>query len=582
MSVRSVIAALVALAMLSACSKDETPKGAAPADRPGLAAAAVGCSRAAVTPATGPVKLTDATARLGALDPLKGMYGHAAAMGDVNGDGWLDLFAGNFADKADEQYKVRGASGPSPDKLLLGGPDGFAVDEQFPKEFGRTSGAALADLDGDGDLDLVVTRNTKVAGAPSGSSDRPNKEKKKKDSAETAGAAPRPLVDTALLRNDGAGKFTDVDNPVTNKTARAVAVLDYDADGKLDLFVVEDRFGGGKSVLLRNEGGLKFADTTAAAGLPTDLAGLAAAAADLNGDRRPDLFVGGANKLFVNTGGKFEAVDTGDTFTWETFGAEDDVAGVAVGDLNRDGMPDLVLGQHYNSTQGDKQQVPIRLYLNRGAKDGKPQFDDVTEKAKVPAFPTKAPHVELLDIDNDGWLDILATASVADGSRPAILRQDRRDGGVPVFAAPSGMGDDRYWVTGATGDVDCDGRVDVFVVAIAPDQPSLMLKNETPSGHWLAITVGSKTHPAVGTLVEVFKAGGLGRPQDLLLHDEITTDVGYAGGAPPVVHAGLGDVSKVDVRITQPGADGPVTLRDVAADQMLQYPAPSSTSGSSP
>lgn len=572
MTARPFAAVLVVVALLGACSKDGAKGSAASTGAEGRAGSGVGCKAAPVTPATGPVKLTDATAALGALDPLKGMFGHAAAMGDVNGDGWLDLFTGNFADKADEQYKVRGATGPSTDKLLLGGPDGFSVDEQFPKQFGRTSGAALADLDSDGDLDLVLTRNTKVAGAAAASSDRPGK-KKKKESERTGTAAPRALVDTAVLRNDGDGKFTDVGNPVTNKTARAVAVLDYDADGKLDLFVVEDRFGGGKSVLLKNNGGLKFTDVTAAAGLPTDLAGLAAAAADLNGDRRPDLFVAGANKLFVNTGGKFAAVDTGSTFTWQTFGAEDDVAGVAVGDLNRDGRPDLVLGQHYNSTQGDKQAVPIRIYLNRGAKDGTPQFDDVTERAKVPAFPTKAPHVEVLDIDNDGWLDILATASVADGSRPAILRQERRDGEVPVFAAPSGMGDDRYWVTGATGDVDCDGRVDVFVVAIAPDQPSLMLKNETPSGHWLAITVGSSPRPAVGTLVEVFKAGGLGRPQDLLLSDEITTDVGYAGGAPPVVHAGLGEVTKVDVRITSPGADGPVVLRGVSADQMLRYPA---------
>jgi hypothetical protein len=521
------------------------------------------------------VKLTDVTKERGALEPLLGMYGHGAAIGDVNGDGWLDLFVGDFADKTDDKYQLRGASGPAPDQLLLGGKDGFTVDDQFPKEFGRTSGAAFVDLDGDGDLDLVVTRNTKEAtpGESRRSGGKKKKEKTTTSGAPAAASAPRTLVDTAVLRNDGKGKFTDAGHPVTNKTARAVATLDYDGDGRTDLFVVEDRFGGGASVLLRNLGNFKFENVTTSAGLPADVYGLGAVAADFNGDRKPDLFVGDSNKLFVNTGGKFRAVDTGTTFTWKTFGAEDDVAGVAVGDINRDGRPDIVLGQHFNSTEGEGQSVPIRVYLNKGDKDGDPQFEDVTERAHIPSFPTKAPHVELIDVDNDGWLDILATASVADGSKPAILRQERLDGDVPVFSGVSGLGDDRYWVTGATGDVDCDGRVDVFVVAIAPDQPSLLLRNETPSGHWLGISIGSTPHPAVGTLVEVYKAGGLDKPGDLLLHQEVTTDVGYAGGAAPVVHAGLGDVTKVDVRITTPGADAPVVLRDQAVDRMLRYPA---------
>ena len=48
-----------------------------------------------------------------------------------------------------------------PDRLLLGGPEGFRVDESFDVEPGRTAGAAFADLDGDLDLDLVLSRNVR-------------------------------------------------------------------------------------------------------------------------------------------------------------------------------------------------------------------------------------------------------------------------------------------------------------------------------------------------------------------------------------------------------------------------------------
>jgi enediyne biosynthesis protein E4 len=87
------------------------------------------------------------------------MYGHAFAAGDMTGDGWYELFDGTFADRPDDTYRVRGATGPSPDRLLAGGPDGFAVHTGFPAAFERTSGAVMADLTGDGQLELVAARN---------------------------------------------------------------------------------------------------------------------------------------------------------------------------------------------------------------------------------------------------------------------------------------------------------------------------------------------------------------------------------------------------------------------------------------
>ena len=55
-------------------------------------------------------------------------------------------------------------------------------------------------------------------------------------------------------------------------------------------------------------------------------------------------------RVFVNTGNATFRETDGSVFTWTSYGNEDDAAGVAVGDLNRDGRPDVVIGQHYGST----------------------------------------------------------------------------------------------------------------------------------------------------------------------------------------------------------------------------------------
>ncbi len=129
----------------------------------------------------GSIRFANATASWGADAPLRGMLAHAVATGDVNGDGWTDVFVGTFADRPAAEYRVRGADGPAPDRLLLGGPAGFRLDSGFPETRGRTSGAAFADLDGDGNLDLVIARNVRDV---------------------ERGRAP-----TEILRNEGGGRF---------------------------------------------------------------------------------------------------------------------------------------------------------------------------------------------------------------------------------------------------------------------------------------------------------------------------------------------------------------------------------------
>ena len=530
---------------LGACS-DTTEESSSGESRT-VTASADGCYSAPVDGDAGTIELEDATDDLGLVDPLKGMYGHAVALGDTDGDGWTDVFVGTFADRDAEDYRERGAEGPAPDRLLLGGPDGFRVDESFPEMRGRTSGAAFADLDNDGLLDLVLARNV-----------RPDDDR---------GDEP-----SVVLRNAG-GRFEPAAVLDEERTARSVGVFDADGDGLLDVFLLEDQWGGGSSVLLRNLGDFEFDDVTDDMELPRDVYGLGVAASDLTDDGRPDLFVAGSNRLFVNAGDHFEEADTS-VFEWETYGDEDTVAGVAAGDVNRDGRPDLLVGHHFNSTVDDDREVPVRLYLNEGVdSEGHPRFRDVTEDAGLSPLPTKAPHVEIVDLDGDGWPDLLTSASADDGSRPAVFRNLGADAGAtPRFEAPEGLGDDQYWVAGGTFDADHDGRVDVLLVEWEPTLPSLLLRNASSSGHWIAVAGDGAGE--VGARVEVFEAGGLGDRDRLLGSRPITASVGYSSGSESVARFGVGDVTNVDLRIRLPSdadqAGGEVLeLRDQPVDRMI-------------
>lgn len=518
-------------------SPASTPSAVDPSDGPATCWSAPAAG-------TGTLGFTDRTGPLGLITPLAGMMVHAVAAGDVNDDGWTDLFVGGFADRPDAEYAVRGASGPAPDRLLLGSAHGFVLDDSFPAVRGRTSGAAFADLDADGDLDLVISRNP-----------RPGE---------------RSAAPTVVLRNDG-GRFAQATVLDTARGFRSVGVLDYDGDGRLDLFIAEDRWTGGSSVLYRNTGGLRFEDATATAGLPSGLNGLGVSTADLDGDHRPDLFVAGSNRLFLNTGGRFSEAG-GQEFTWTLYGNEDDPAGVSAWDLDGDGRIDLVIGQHFNSTIDGGRAVPVRVYANRGPGDGRAvRFEDVTDTAGLVGLRTKSPHVEVTDVDADGRPDLVTTA-VAGPTSPVVFRNVSTPASFrfePV-AAPGGPA---YWVTGTTLDADHDGAAEIFLGEWYPTKPSLLLSVTGTRGHWLVVEVGKAGSAGVGAEVSVYRAGALGQESALLGRTQIAASAGYAGGAEPVARFGLGAATTVDLTIGLPGAAKPLEWRGVGVDRWLRVGA---------
>lgn len=139
---------------------------------------------------------------------------------------------------------------------------------------------------------------------------------------------------------------------------------DVDGDGLLDLLVGEDPLPGynvsatKSSRLFRNLGALRFEDVSRAAGLPAGIPGLGVAAADVNNDGWPDFFLasaGSGNVLFLNDGrGKFrEAPGSREVFAWKAASGDNMICGVCCGDVNRDGLLDVVIGAYDNDGRLD-------------------------------------------------------------------------------------------------------------------------------------------------------------------------------------------------------------------------------------
>src|SRR5439155_1571519 len=96
-----------------------------------------------------------------------------------------------------------------------------------------------------------------------------------------------------------------------------------------------------------------------------------------------------------------------------------------------------------------------------------------------------------------------------------------------------------YMAPGPSGDYDNDGRLDLFLPSWWPESRSLLLHNETPGGHWLAVQVkGGKGVNAmgIGSRVNVYAAGKLRQAAALLGSREIAAGYGYASGQPAIAH----------------------------------------------
>ena len=310
---------------------------------------------------------------------------------------------------------------------------------------------------------------------------------------------------TNTAREAGLTAVTVYGGQASNKylletTGCGVALLDYDGDGWLDIFLVNgttlEGFPRGlepTNHLYRNRHDGTFEDVTKSAGLVATGWGQAACAGDYDNDGDPDLFVSyfGRNRLYRNNGnGTFADVtmSAGVMDRRDRWGA-----GCAFLDYDRDGRLDLFVANYIDL---DLKTAPVPasgLCLYKGLQvacgppglqggrnalyhnEGEGRFADVSDQSGVSrATGTYGLGVSTLDFDGDGWTDLY----VANDSNPSALYRNNQDGtfadiGVRSGCAYSQDGKPQAGMGVAVGDYDRNGTFDIFKTNFAGDTSTL-------------------------------------------------------------------------------------------------------------
>ena len=385
---------------------------------------------------------------------------YGAGWADYDQDGHLDLFVPHY-DEPNELYRNDG--------------DGtFTRVEGTPMAAsdGKSIACAWADYDNDGWVDLFVAC-TAVGGV------------------ETA--------DNELYRNDGDGTFTRItEGSLVTDTDWSLGAAwgDYDQDGRLDLFVANFRE---PNALYRNEGDGTFTRITGG-DIATDAeASYTPSWVDFDLDGDLDLFVvnnlgsglpADSNALYRNDDGVFVRVT--DTILSQD-GAESTT--VSWADYDNDGDPDCFVGnQNWNGATN-------LLYRNEG--DG--TFTAVTG-IDVVTDDTNNFGSEWVDVDNDGWIDLTVTANQS-GNRFNKLYRNNGDGTFTSVSGNAYTDDEERSLGQAWADFDGDGWLDVYVTE--QSDPNQLYRNTTANGnHWVALRLHGLDSSADGLGARVVVTAG--------------------------------------------------------------------------
>jgi hypothetical protein len=332
-------------------------------------------------------------------------YGTGVAVGDVDNDGFVDVFVGNYG--PDSLYRNLG-NGKFENVTMKSGIKG---------DF-WTASAAFCDYDSDGFLDLYVARYVKFD---------PMKVCVKGDGApDYCSPQSLPYESDALYRNNGNGTFTDVSRPsgITSARLPGLGVLcsDFNGDGRLDFYVAND---GEANNLWMNQGGGKFEDQaflmgSALSALGRPQASMGIALGDADGDGDLDLFmthlVNDYNTLYLNDG-RFGFEDVSASAGLVAPSLPFTGFGTAFMDYDHDGDLDLPVVNGAVDRHAPHPRAKMSPYWNRYAEpkhlyqnDGRARFRDVSAQTGSYASDYDLSRGLLVgDLDRDGDLDLVVT-----------------------------------------------------------------------------------------------------------------------------------------------------------------------------
>ncbi len=431
---------------------------------------------------------------------------------DYDGDGWLDVYCVHGGQLDDASSAPASGATADGDRLFHNRGDGTFHDVTETSGIARiawgrgySAAVTVGDYDNDGRPDLFVSR----------------------------------LRAYALFKNRGDGTFEDVtlqtglagvrDNPTS------AAFADLDNDGDLDLYVChymiwdplnprvchndkgEFYYCNPSYVkpapdhVFRNDGG-RFVDVTASSGCAEQNGrGLGVVAADLDDDNLIDLYVANdttANYLYHNRGGfRFEeiAMEAGTAASAE--GGYRAGMGIACGDLDGDGRPDLMVTNFAGEGTALYQNLGHCLFAEKSAASGIAR----TSRSLL-GF-----GIAMADVSNEGRLDVI----VANGHvneyvphdfyyMPCRLYESRPDGRLVDISSQAGaVWEVRRVGRGlAVGDLDNDGRIDAVV--LSQNEPMAYFHNQTQQpGHFVTFRLeGTKSNrDGVGARVTVTADG---------------------------------------------------------------------------